>query len=397
MRDWKEYRFSDFAEISPQVALKAGAICSFVEMADLKDGNKFCEPVQVRTFNGSGTRFQERDTLFARITPCLENGKICQVRNLLNKKGFGSTEFHVFRGREGLSDTDFVYYLSRSSDVRYFAEANFHGTSGRQRVPRESFNNLYLKLPDFTEQRAIAGVLSSLDDKIDLLHRQNKTLEGMAEALWRKMFVEEADPNWKKGKLGDVCVRITKGTTPTTLKRSFVDTGINFIKAESIDDYGNFITEKFAHIDEETNTLISRSIVQENDILYTIAGTIGRTAVVTNEILPANTNQAIAIITLNNSTLFLSYIRLLLKTTGMANDLDSKVVHAVQPNLSLGMISDTDILIPDEQTLIEFNKKSNPLFVKTRHNTLQIRTLSGLRDTLLPKLMSGEMRVRYAA
>ena len=186
-RGWKECLFSEFVEIAPQVKLNNGSVYSFIEMADLSENSKYCVSKETRTFNGSGTRFEEKDTLFARITPCLENGKICQVRGLLNNKAFGSTEFHVFRGKTGISDTDFVFYLSRWNEVRDFAEANLHGTSGRQRVPKESFDNLLLNLPSLPEQRAIAGVLSSLDDKIDLLHRQNKTLEGIAESLWRKM------------------------------------------------------------------------------------------------------------------------------------------------------------------------------------------------------------------
>ena len=139
---------------------------------------------------------------------------------------------------------------------------------------------------------------------------------------------------------------------------------------------------------------LSRSIVENDIIFYTIAGTIGRIAVATPEILPANTNQAIAIIRLKDATLFLNYIRLLLKTSNIINDMNSKIVFAVQPNLSLGMISETDMQIPDNRSLINFNRQSNSLFSKTRQNAIQIRTLSILRDSLLPKLMSGDVRVK---
>jgi len=212
MSEWKEYCFSDAIEICPTVSLKGTDSYSFVEMKDLSDGNRYCYPSIERKLSG-GSRFQDRDTLFARITPCLENGKICQVIGLKNGVGFGSTEFLVFQGKKEITDNDFVFYLSRSEEVRSFAEQNFDGTSGRQRVPKSTFDNLAILLPPLPEQRAIAGVLSSLDDKIDLLRRQNKTLEGMAEALWRKMFVEEADPGWKKGKLGDE-MDITMGQSP---------------------------------------------------------------------------------------------------------------------------------------------------------------------------------------
>ena len=203
MNEWKEYRFSDFVTVNPNVSLKGAGEYSFVEMKDLQDGNKFCVPNAKRK-TSSGARFQEKDTLFARITPCLENGKICQVRGLENGIGFGSTEFLVFRGKEKISDNDFVFYLSRWDEVRGFAEGNFEGTSGRQRVNKDCFDNLFLKLPKYNEQIQISSILSSLDDKIDILHRQNKTLEQLAETLFRQWFVEEAEENWDKLPLSSI-------------------------------------------------------------------------------------------------------------------------------------------------------------------------------------------------
>ncbi len=197
--EWKEYKFSDFVDINPTVSMKGEVEYSFIEMKDLQDGVKYCFPSAKRKLSG-GARFIEGDTLFARITPCLENGKICMVKGLENGVGFGSTEFLVFRGKENVSDKDFVFYLSRWDEVRGFAESNFEGTSGRQRVPKNCFDNLHLDLPQISEQRAIASILSSLDDKIDLLHRQNKTLEALAETLFRQWFVE--DKIWD-GKLSE--------------------------------------------------------------------------------------------------------------------------------------------------------------------------------------------------
>lgn len=148
MTNWKEYKFSDFVEINPKVALKKGIEYSFVEMKDLSDENKFVTPSQKRPLSG-GSRFENNDTLFARITPCLENGKIAQVKELENGVGFGSTEFLIFRGKKGVSNTDFVHYLSLSDEVRSFAEQNMVGTSGRQRVSWQAFENLTLNLPTF--------------------------------------------------------------------------------------------------------------------------------------------------------------------------------------------------------------------------------------------------------
>lgn len=219
MEDWKEFKFSDFVNINPTVSLKGTEEYSFVEMKDLQDGKRFCLPSAKRK-PSSGARFQEMDTLFARITPCLENGKISQVKGLKNKIGFGSTEFLVFRGKEGISVNDFVFYLSRWDEVRAFAENNFEGTSGRQRVNKNCFANLFLMLPAYNEQKLIANILSSLDDKIELLHHQNKTLEQLAETLFRQWFVEEALENWKASSLFDA-IEIVGGGTPTTIKAEY--------------------------------------------------------------------------------------------------------------------------------------------------------------------------------
>ena len=108
MKNWKEYKFSDFALINPTISLKSNEEYSFVEMKDLQDGRKYCEPSIERKVV-SGSRFQNGDTLFAKITPCLENGKICQVRNLKNGIGFGSTEFFVFRQKDNISVSVFIF------------------------------------------------------------------------------------------------------------------------------------------------------------------------------------------------------------------------------------------------------------------------------------------------
>lgn len=122
MSEWKEYKFSEFVIINPSVTLKANEKYSFVEMKDLEDGYKYCVP-KTKKIKGGGAKFQNGDTLFARITPCLENGKICQVKELEDNVGFGSTEFYVFRGKTDVSDTEFVYYLSRSLALRYKSDS----------------------------------------------------------------------------------------------------------------------------------------------------------------------------------------------------------------------------------------------------------------------------------
>ncbi|HBX51691.1 MAG: hypothetical protein A2275_17050 [Bacteroidetes bacterium RIFOXYA12_FULL_35_11] len=203
---WSTYNFLDFVDVNPTVSLKSGCSYSFVEMKDLSNDKKFVCPSTMRKLTG-GARFQEKDTLFARITPCLENGKICQVKSLQNNIGFGSTEFLVFRGKENISDSDFVFYLSRYPIVRKFAEQNMIGTSGRQRVAKDAFANLELELPSLPIQQRIASILGVLDDKIENNLAMNHTLEQMAMAYFNEYCTSkngELPDDWIEMKVGDL-------------------------------------------------------------------------------------------------------------------------------------------------------------------------------------------------
>ncbi|MBI5244911.1 MAG: restriction endonuclease subunit S [Elusimicrobia bacterium] len=383
---WREYRFPDFVQMAPQVTLEQGANYSFVEMSDLQDGNKFCSASVVKQFTGSGTRFQDSDTLFARITPCLENGKICQVRNLSGGKGFGSTEFHVFRGKKEVSDTDFVFYLSRCPDVRDFAEANFHGTSGRQRVPKEAFDTLFLNLPPLPEQRAIADVLSSLDEKIDLLQRQNSTLEGLAAALWRKMFVEEAETGWKVGKLGDF-IRTTSGGTPSRRRPDYYENG-NYKWVKSKELHGAFVIDTEEKITDEALSNCSAKLLPKNSLLLAMYGaTVGEYGILSEQ---ATCNQAVCVLFPNDNYPY-TFIYMFLKKN--KEEIINHAVGSAQQNISQNVIQDFDIFQPN-RAIIQFHKSAESLFDKIKSNLFHIRALSRLRDTLLPKLISGEVRVK---
>jgi type I restriction enzyme S subunit len=187
---------------------------------------------------------------------------------------------------------------------------------------------------------------------------------------------------------------ITKGTTPTTFKKQFQDSGINFLKAESITDQHSIDSSKLAYIDEKTNQLLKRSILQEKDIVYTIAGTIGRYAIVNESLLPANTNQAVAIIRPNINKVDPEYVLCYFSSRNYQHYLSSRVVQAVQANLSLGILSESPVIIPDKNIKEIFGRLVKPLFQKKENNQEHIQTLAKTRDTLLPKLMSGQLRIK---
>jgi len=157
----------------------------------------------------------------------------------------------------------------------------------------------------------------------------------------------EIESKWELINLGENCEVITKGTTPTSIGFNFVESGINFIKIESINHNGEFDKLKFAYISKECNEKMNRSTLKENDILFSIAGALGRTAVVKNDILPANTNQALAIIRLKENIKFtINYLYLILQDNIIQDQIESLKVGVAQPNLSLTQIGNFKIPLP---------------------------------------------------
>ncbi|WP_295648768.1 restriction endonuclease subunit S [uncultured Mucilaginibacter sp.] len=383
---WKEYKFSDFVTINPQVKLKMGGTYSFVEMKDLEPSNKFCEPSAARLLSG-GTRFEENDTLFARITPCLENGKICQVRNLNNGWGFGSTEFHVLRGKENVSTNDFVYYLSRWRDVRDFAEINLHGTSGRQRMPKEAFNELELSLPPLPEQEAIAEVLSSLDDKIDLLHRNNKTLETMAETLFRQWFVEEADDSWEQTTLYDI-IELVGGGTPKTENEEYWNGPIKWISAKDITpNHKGFIIKTEKSISESGLKHSSAKVLDKYSIIISARGTVGKYCLIAEPMTFSQSNYGIKPKHKGNN--FFTY----LVVANSVEELQSAAYGTVFDTITTKTFSELKLNVPPLDEIVKFENTIAPYFFKIEANTKQIHNLGNIRDTLLPKLMNGTLKV----
>lgn len=147
-----------------------------------------------------------------------------------------------------------------------------------------------------------------------------------------------------KVRLGDIATVVTKGTTPTTMGFQFEDSGINFVKIESISEDGTFLKEKFSHISDECNVQMRRSQLQENDILFSIAGAIGRSAIVTKEILPANTNQALAIIRVPKGKIDYNYLLYALSSSAINQQATQHQQGVAQLNISLKNVS--DFLLP---------------------------------------------------
>ena len=181
--EWKTRKLFEIADFNPYESIPKGTIAKKVAMDKLQP---FCRDIlsyELETFSG-GTKFRNGDTIMARITPCLENGKTAKVSILdSNEIGFGSTEYIVLRARKGI-DEDFLYYLVCSPIVREPAIKSMIGSSGRQRVQTDVVQNIEITIPSFKEQRIIGGILRDLDDKIRINNEINKNLEQQAQAYF---------------------------------------------------------------------------------------------------------------------------------------------------------------------------------------------------------------------
>ena len=396
MSEWQEYLLEDvidkFIDYRGKTPTKTSSGVPLITAKVVKAG-KILTPnefIALEDYDDWMTRgFPEIDDVV--LTTEAPLGEVALIKN---KNVALAQRIITLRGKKEVLHNPFLKYYFQNETGQHELQSRASGTTVFG-IKASVLKKVPIEIPVLEEQKAIASVLSSLDDKIDLLHRQNTTLERMAETLFRQWFVEEAQDDWEEVTLSSLCTLITKGTTPTTLGHSFVVDGINFIKAESITDAGDFISGKFAKISAETHMFLKRSIIKKSDVLCSIAGTIGRVAIVEDSILPANTNQAIAILRVDEAKCFSEFIYLFLKSDYFQEVMDGKVVHAVQPNLSLGEIGNTTLKLAPFEKLLEFRKLVKTIFDKKTNNLLQIQiqTLEKLRDNLLPKLMSGEVRV----
>ena len=297
-----------------------------------------------------------------------------------------SPQLCFWRGlNESYINSRFLYFWMHSWEFWEQIHGVKDQTDMAEYVSLSDQRNMKITLPPLPEQQAIAGVLSSLDDKIDLLHRQNKTLEGMAEALWRQMFVEDADPRWKKGKLGDITEinplrSIKKGAITTYLDMSNMPTNGSFPKEWVQREFSSGM--KFKNGD----TVMARiTPCLEN----------GKTAYVNflnhEEIAWGSTEY----ILLAPKPGYCSEWYYFLARNDDFRDfaIQNMTGTSGRQRVSGDSIAQYEIAIPPKNIFDSFRTFAKLVMEHIKHNSFQIRTLSRLRDTLLPKLMSGEVRV----
>ena len=414
---WNLVKLGDVVTINPQRKLTKTKEAFHVAMRDIEVFTREITSHSYKKFNGSGTRFQNGDTLFARITPCLENGKTAYVRCLKpNQIGHGSTEFIVLSGVKNQTDNLFVYYLARDPSLRTFAIHSMQGSTGRQRVMADSLRSFELILPPIEEQRRIAHILSTLDDKIELNRQMNETLEVTARAIFKSWFID-FDPvkskmeghkpegmdtetaalfpsafqesvlgkipkGWKVTAIGED-YKLTMGQSPPGSTYNEDGKGIPFYQGRK--DFG------FRYPTRRVYCTSPKRFAEKGDTLVSVRAPVG-------DVNMANEKCCVGrgLASLRHKTGSRSY------TYYTMRSLREIFSRYEAEGTVFGSINKTDFqtlsqLRPSNEVIETFERLVYPLDQSIENNENESRTLAQTRDTLLPKLLSGEIRVDDAA
>lgn len=441
---WRYLPFAEAVEINPKVKLEKGEIYPFVDMKAVEPAWRSVTESERRAFTSGGAKFEPFDTLLARITPCLENGKIARYVSLNGTYGpaFGSTEFIVIRGRDGVTDNNYAYYLTKWQEFRQFAISQMTGSSGRQRVSVESLAGFNVPVPDIKEQRAIAHILGSLDDKIELNRRMNETLEAMAQALFKSWFIDfdpVIDNAIAAGKpipeelearaairesLGDArkplpndisalfpdefefteemgwipkgwevrtlhyLVDLIGGGTPKTSVDAYWNGSIPWFSVVDAPNRSDvFVIDTEKHITQLGIDKSSTTVLPLGATIISARGTVGKCALVGK---PMAMNQSCYGVTgkagISNS--FVYYI-----VREKVADLERSSHGSVFNTITRDTFKAIWVAFGGPGLTQKFEYRIKPLLDRILANNFHSNTLSSLRDLLLPKLLSGEIRI----
>lgn len=397
--EWKTVRAADFMDFNPRLSIKKGTVATKISMDKLRPFRKAVPSVEQAEFSG-GTKFANGDTIMARITPCLENGKTAFVDCLReNEIAFGSTEFIVLRAKPRVSDPQFVYYLATSPEFRNVAIKSMVGSSGRQRVQQPVLENLELTVPKLPEQEKIGRFLAELDDKIALNERVNDNLQKQLYEIYKAWYQDflcidnltliespygKIPQGWHYSMLGDLCKSVSVTHNFNTERLIFLNTG-------DVED-GMFLHSDYMAVADMPGQ--AKKTIMQNDILY-------------SEIRPINRHFAYVDFQADNyvvstklmvirATSFDSrrlYHFLTLQDTLEELQMQAESRSGTFPQIRFENISKLPILIADSNTETAFVTLLHAAYNQIEHNNSENKKLSELRNSLLPQLMSGKIDV----
>lgn len=373
-------RLGDCILCNPKVKLTKGELYPVIDIDKITVGRKYVSNKTFITFAGqSGCKFENGDTLMARITPCLENGKMAVAK--IASKGLGSTELFVFRSKDGVTDEEFVYYLLKQQYIRNLAANSMTGASGRQRADLKFIKRIKIQLPNLDVQRCIASILSTYDTLIENNTKRIRLLEKMAENLYKEWFVRFRFPGhenvemenglpkgWKVKKYEDEFnVKYGKGLpTDKLTKDGFPVFGSN----GQIGYYTSYMYET-------PQILISCR---------------GASSGVVNISLPKSfiTNNSLICEMTNETESVFEYLKYCFLNTNLVQ----YQTGSAQPQITINNIVKLKLLIPSTDVQIKFADKVRTLDKEVGNLQHQNSLLARQRDLLLPRLMSGKLEVK---
>ena len=375
-----EVRIGDSIECNPTVKLVKGNEYPLIDIDKISVGRKLVTNKDTIVYEKqSGCKFQNGDTLMARITPCLENGKMAMAS--IPDKGIGSTELFVFRGKKGITDNDFVYYFLKQSYIRNLAANSMTGASGRQRADLKFIKKIKFDLPSLPIQQKIASILSAYDRLIENNTRRIRLLEQMAENLYKEWFVRFRFPEhenvemvnglpkgWKVERIKECVKRLHFGRTYKAKELS--QDGEIIVIDQSTSDFLGFHNNAPDHHATFNSPIILFGDHSCKFCLMTRDFSLGENII---PFISKDTKQ------IDNYYLYFA---------------THKLIVTEEYKRHWGRLSSMKILIPT----INIQQKFNKLIIKNEKMKkllfIQNQLLTRQRDLLLPRLMSGKLEVK---
>ena len=409
MEGWKEYKFSEIADFPPKIKMEKGAEYPFVLMDEVDAGFKYVRASFTKNYNGSGAKFENGDTLFARITPSLENGKIAQIKDI-NKPAFGSTEFFVFRGIKDVSDSDFIYYLSKTDWFRQNAINSFVGASGRQRADAKFVGKTILTVPLLPSQQKIAKILSSYDDLIENNLQRIKLLEEMAQNTYEDWFAfRKIDDEIIKDSeidfvpLEELIQNYMNGGWGKEVEEGGYITPAYVIRGTDMPDISNGYFDRLPLRFHTKGNFLERQLTNGDIIIEMSNGNIdnvGRSFYFNGDFIkqiqyPAICASFCKMLRPKNiefSFIIDSHLKYIYHTNRMLV-YKSQAANGINNFRFEDLITDELLMIPKGELLSRFVDSLKPKYQLISNFRRQIKLLREARDILLPRLMTGMIDV----
>lgn len=400
MSEWENYKVENLVNYKKGYAFKSSFYDQkgdhfIVRVSDTTENSiniKTCHKIRKENVQGLDAYIiRHNDVVIATVGSWADNpqsivGKVIKVPRDAN--GAYLNQNAVRLRSNGKVTQDYLYFVLKNKEFSDYLLNSAQGSANQASITLKDIFSYRVTLPPVPEQKAIASVLSSLDDKIDLLHRQNKTLEAMAETLFRQWFIEEAKEDWEEVKVKDY-VTLNK----STLNKNYPFTEILYLDTGSLTK--GVISELQPYNLKEAPSRAKRLVQNDDVLISTVRPNQCHYGIVSRPKDNLVVSTGFCTVTCNQISPY--FIYLLLTSDDMTEYLHSVAEGSTStyPSLKPEDIGAVTFKLPPEDLMYEFHSIAESYWKKIHMNLEQIQTLEQLRDTLLPKLMSGEVRVQY--